>query len=314
MDLDRLASWLRCPHCGADLRAAPPLVLRCDRGHAVDANKRGYANLLAPGTRVTGDTTEMLQARGDFLDGGHYAPIVDALSQALGGSTATPSEVPHGGPVARGGPRVAGLRVVDAGCGTGHYLRSLLDVMPGAIGLAADLSPAAVGIAVRGRPDVDGVVADTWAALPMRDGVADLILDVFAPRNLPEFHRILAPDGRIAIVAAGPQHLSELRAAGRAVGVQEDKRERILEAAGPLFEPVSETRVQRVLHLAEDDVRLLLGMGPSAHHAGGPDHAPSTSPGQAAVPPAGAGSGAHHAVTIDVMVHVLRRRGDSASA
>ncbi|RII94188.1 methyltransferase domain-containing protein [Clavibacter californiensis] len=301
MDLDRLASWLRCPSCGSDLHAVPPLVLRCEHGHTVDANKRGYANLLAPGTRVTGDTAEMLAARGTFLDRGHYAPLVDALAHA----TITPREPASDGssrpPGGSAAPLDAGLRVVDAGCGTGHYLRALLDAVPGSIGLAADLSPAAVAIAVRGRPDVDGVVADTWAALPMRDGVADLILDVFAPRNLPEFHRVLAPRGRVAIVAAGPLHLEQLRASGRAVGVQEDKRERILEAADPYFETESETRVERVLPLSEDDVRLLLGMGPSAHHAAVADRGTAE---------ATAGSGARHDVTIDVMVHVLRRRDD----
>ncbi|OUD85255.1 23S rRNA (guanine(748)-N(1))-methyltransferase [Clavibacter michiganensis subsp. michiganensis] len=192
MDLDRLASWLRCPSCGSDLRAVPPLVLRCEHGHTVDGNKRGYANLLASGTRVTGDTAEMLAARGTFLDRGHYAPLVDALTDATVAPHEPASDAPSRPAVARSGHREAGLRIVDAGCGTGHYLRAVLDAVPGSTGLAADLSPAAVAIAVRGRPDVDGVVADTWAALPMRDGVADLILDVFAPRNLPEFHRVLA--------------------------------------------------------------------------------------------------------------------------
>ncbi len=301
MDLDRLASWLRCPSCGSDLRAVPPLVLRCEHGHTVDGNKRGYANLLASGTRVTGDTAEMLAARGTFLDRGHYAPLVDALTDATVAPHEPASDAPSRPAVARSGHREAGLRIVDAGCGTGHYLRAVLDAVPGSTGLAAALSPAAVAIAVRGRPDVDGVVADTWAALPMRDGVADLILDVFAPRNLPEFHRVLAPGGRVAIVAAGPQHLGELRASGRAVGVQEDKRERILEAADPYFETESETRVRRVLRLPEDDVRLLLGMGPSAHHAAVADR------GTADV---AAGGGDRHDVTVDVMVHVLRRRQD----
>jgi 23S rRNA (guanine745-N1)-methyltransferase len=304
VDLVRLASWLRCPTCGADLRAVPPLVLRCDRGHAVDANKRGYASLLMPGTRVTGDSAEMIGARGRFLDRGHYAPLMAALRDAVGGGTS-----PTGSdPVVPGAHGRSGLRILDAGCGTGHYLRALLDGIPGSTGLAADLSPAAVAVAVRGRADIDGVVADTWSSLPLRDGVADLVLDVFAPRNLPEFHRALAPGGRVAVVAAGPEHLTELRAAGRAVGVQEDKRERILGAADALFEPVVETRVQRVLRLPEDDVALLLGMGPSAHHTGARTACPDAPEGP------GTGSGAAQGVTIDVMIHVLRRRDDVASA
>ncbi|WP_445442040.1 methyltransferase domain-containing protein [Clavibacter sp. km1a] len=304
MDLARLASWLRCPTCGADLHAVPPLVLRCERGHAVDANKRGYASLLASGTRVTGDSAEMIAARGRFLDRGHYAPLMEALQAAVGQGT-TPA---GSAPVVAGADGRSGLRILDAGCGTGHYLHALLDGIPGSTGLAADLSPAAVAVAVRGRADVDGVVADTWSSLPLRDGVADLILDVFAPRNLPEFHRALRPGGRVAVVAAGPDHLAELRAAGRAVGVQEDKRERILGAADALFEAVSETRVQRVLRLAEDDVALLLGMGPSAHHAG----ARQTSPEAPDAPPEG--SRVTQDVTIDVMIHVLRRRDGVPSA
>jgi 23S rRNA (guanine745-N1)-methyltransferase len=304
MDLSRLASWLRCPVCGEDLQALPPLVLRCARGHSVDANKRGYATLLAPGTRVVGDTAEMLAARGRFLDRGHYGPLVDALLAAVGDAEGSPPS----GPVGTG--EGEGLRVLDAGCGTGHYLRAVLDHLSGSRGLAADLSPAAVAIAVRGRPDVDGLVADTWASLPLRDGAVDLVLDVFAPRNLPEFHRVLTPGGRVVVVAAGPEHLTELRAAGRAVGVQEDKRERILEAADPLFAAVSETRVQRVLPLSDDDVALLLGMGPSAHHAGAQQRPHSTA--TSADPPTDTAT--TQDVTIDVMIHVLRRRDVAAPA
>jgi 23S rRNA (guanine745-N1)-methyltransferase len=311
VDLTRLASWLRCPTCGEDLHAVPPLVLRCDRGHAVDANKRGYATLLAPGTRVVGDTAEMLAARDRFLARGHYAPLVDAMSGEVGAAMATiaPRE-PEQHDRAASGSSPAPLRVLDAGCGTGHYLRALLDRHPGSVGLAADLSPAAVAIAVRGRSDVDGVVADTWASLPLRDGTADLVLDVFAPRNLPEFHRALTPGGRVVIVAAGPQHLTELRASGRAVGVQEDKRERILDAADPLFEAVSESRVHRVLRLTPDDVTLLLGMGPSAHHSGAAADAPAPASALASTEtPAELQD-----VTIDVMIHVLRRRDVDAPA
>jgi 23S rRNA (guanine745-N1)-methyltransferase len=72
---------------------------------------------------------------------------------------------------------------------------------------------------------------------------------------------------------------------------------------------VSETRVQRVLRLSEEDVGLLLGMGPSAHHAAGPDPVERSS--SIEVPEADADL---QGVTIDVMIHVLRRRERNATA
>ena len=307
MDLARLARWLRCPTCGEDLRPAPPLSLRCAHGHTIDANKRGYASLLAPTTRVVGDSAAMLDARARFLARGHYAPLVDALVEGL--AAAAVGVHGHGhdvtdSPTAR--------RIVDAGCGTGYYLHQLLDRGIASTGLAADLSPTAVSAAVRGRPDVDGVVADTWAGLPLRDGSAEILLDVFAPRNMREFHRVLTRGGLVGIVAAGPDHLAELRADGRAVGVQAGKRERILEASDGLFTPTSETRMRRELLLSDEEIDLLLGMGPSAHHRArrpidgdtAPTSASTSAARSAAVVDAAA---SRHSVTLDVIVYVLAR-------
>ncbi|OUE19548.1 23S rRNA (guanine(748)-N(1))-methyltransferase [Clavibacter michiganensis] len=294
MHLDRLAAWLRCPVCGDDLRAVPPLVLRCGRGHAVDANKRGYASLLPASTRVSGDSAEMLSARGRFLDAGHYSPISQGIADALGAGDDGAGHEPDPGL----------RRILDAGCGTGHYLRALLDRLPSAHGLAADLSVDAVRTAVRGREDVDGVVADTWAGLPVRDGVADLVLDVFAPRNMADFHRVLKRDGLLLIVAAGPEHLRQLREAGRAVGIQADKRERILASAEALFEPLSETRIRHDLLLPAEDVDRLLGMGPSAHHRDPRDRPTITAPDGDPTPAE---------VTLDVTIHLMRRAASTGA-
>ncbi|MGO4534107.1 putative RNA methyltransferase [Leifsonia sp. 2MCAF36] len=256
VDLVRLASWLRCPVCNADLEAAAPLTLACANGHRHDVNKRGYVSLLGGGTKHLGDTAQMLDARDLVLESGAYSPIAAAVTSAAQGE-----------------------RIIDAGAGTGYYLRAALASSTAATGLAMDLSPQAVARAVRSSGRVDGLVADTWRPLPVRSESADTVLDVFAPRNLPEFHRVLRPAGTLVVVVPRADHLAALRAEGRMLDIPSDKAEDVIAASAALYALHSREHVSYDVGLDDALRDALVGMGPSARHsaAGGtPDAAVAT--------------------------------------
>ena len=70
----------------------------------------------------------------------------------------------------------------------------------GVAGLAVDVSKPALRRAAQAHPRAAAIRADLWRRLPVSDGVAALILNVFAPRNGPEYHRVLRPDGLLLVV------------------------------------------------------------------------------------------------------------------
>jgi 23S rRNA (guanine745-N1)-methyltransferase len=228
------------------LSPAGALVLTCPAGHSFDVNKRGFLSVVKGARGLIGDSATMLDARESFLATGWFEPLRSALESLV--SAEAPS------------------RVLDIGCGTGYYLRGVLESSPHARALAMDLSPAAVARTVRGADRVDGLVADVWSPLPVRDGVADVILNVFAPRNPAEFHRVLAPHGLLGVVIPGEAHLRELRDAGLALDVHPDKASRLVDSLADWFTPESHTTRSRVMNLSAGEIRALVGMGPSAHH------------------------------------------------
>ncbi|RZU65261.1 23S rRNA m(1)G-748 methyltransferase [Microterricola gilva] len=252
MTLESLAEWLRCPHCGEPLLPQPPLAVRCEHGHSFDVNKRGYVNMLASGNRMIGDSPAMLDARQAFLDSGHYAAVREAVATFASLGLAS-------------GPQ----SVFDAGCGTGYYLGGVLAAQGHeASALAMDISPHAVARTVRGiGARCDGLVADTWQPLPVRDDAAGLIMTVFAPRNLPEFHRVLAPSGALLVVVPTAAHIGELRADGRALDIPAEKAERLVDDAAALFSLERRERVEYRAELNCAEAEQLVSMGPSAHHA-----------------------------------------------
>jgi len=114
----------------------------------------------------------------------------------------------------------AGMRVLDAGCGNGLYLRALNERRATAAG--CDLSLGMLR-GVRHPALVNGDVA----ALPLRDGVFDVVLaahllDLVPDRQsaLGELRRVLVRGGTCVAVTNGARHLRSLRALmERAAGV-----------------------------------------------------------------------------------------------
>lgn len=240
-----IVSWLRCPLCRAEL-ALDQNVLRCPARHSFDVAKQGYANLLPGGAHTgTGDTAAMVAARVDFLGAGHYAPIADALARA----------VPAGAE-----------RIVDLGAGTGFYLSRVLDAVPEAHGLALDISKFALRRAARAHPRAGAVVCDAWQPLPLRDGVADVVVNVFAPRRGEEIRRVLRPGGLLLVVTPTPRHLAELVRELGLLGVDDRKDERLAKALEPYLAPQGADEVTFTMKLSHAEVATVVGMGPSAWH------------------------------------------------
>jgi 23S rRNA (guanine745-N1)-methyltransferase len=246
--------FLRCPHCGAGLHEAGSAV-RCDAGHSFDVARQGHVTLLPPGGKPPlGDSAAMVAAREAFLGAGHYAPIAAAVAAEV---AAGPEPTVATGMEAAIAAAATGC-VVEVGAGTGYYLARAAG---GRVGIALDSSREALRRAA--RDGLGAVVCDAWRALPVRDGVADAVLCVFAPRNVDEMRRILAPGGVLVVATPTPRHLAELVGPLGLVRVDERKPERLARALG---EPVRERLVEARMELSREDVRALVGMGPSARH------------------------------------------------
>lgn len=237
--------------CGRGLKLAPS-ALRCADGHSFDIARPGYVNLMPGGARPgTADTAEMVAARCEFLAAGHYAALAGAVADLAAAS------VPPAGPAP----------VLDAGAGTGYYLSAVLDRLGSpATGLAMDISTRALRRAARAHPAIGAVAWDVWQPLPVRDQAVSLIINVFAPRNGPEFRRVLRPDGALLVVTPVREHLAELAGPGP-LAVDDRKEERLAATLDGPFRLASRQELAIPLRLSRGEAETLIGMGPSARHA-----------------------------------------------
>jgi 23S rRNA (guanine745-N1)-methyltransferase len=233
---------LRCPVCGGDLSLADD-ALRCASGHSFDVARQGYVNLV-PGQ---GDTTAMVEAREAFLGAGHFRKLTGALvEEALSVDAAG--------------------AVVDVGAGTGHHLAYVLAAPPERFGIALDSSTSALRRAARIHPRASAVGADAWKPLPLRDGVAAIVLSVFAPRNAAEMARILAPRGVLLAVTPTTRHLAEIVGPLGLLSVPDEKADRLDTQLGDRFELAERRTVEHSMFLTHEEMGQLVRMGPSAWH------------------------------------------------
>ena len=258
---------LLCPVCRAGLGAeGSGRTLVCPAGHSFDAAKQGYFNfLVGKGTVFEADSADMVAARFEFLSAGHYGPLAEAVAE-LSAPVLTAAQ-------AASGPAMA--TVLDAGTGTGHYLRALLDRVaaegkaPARKPVAAigqDISKFALRRAAKLNPEAVNLVGDVWQPLPVADHAVDVVTVVFAPRNAAEFARVLRPGGRLVIVTPRPGHLAEVAGPTGMLGIEPAKDERLAASLAGRFSLLSARDLDLDLSLSPADVARLALMGPAGHH------------------------------------------------
>lgn len=246
--LTSVLDLLRCPVCSACLHPAPGAV-RCPAGHTFNLSRHGYVSLLTGERAISGDDAEMARARGSFLAGGKYDPIRRVVARLASDGAARASTV------------------VDVGCGTGYYLGGVLDQLQDARGLGLDSSAPALRSAARAHPRGAAASWDVFRRFPLASRSADVVLDVFAPRNPCEFHRVLRAGGRLVVVRPASHHLIELRGhVPGMVSIDPEKENRLQTALDPSFEVVDAEQVEYAMPLARSEAHDLVRMTPSARH------------------------------------------------
>jgi SAM-dependent methyltransferase len=213
----------------------------------------------------------MLAARRRFLEGGRFEPLSVLVNRLVG--EALP-------PCARAGDGDPSC-VVEVGCGTGHHLAGVRASLaspasptwlggPGgasACWFGFDVSKAACRLASSAHKTARFVVADLRQGLPLRDGRALAVLDVFAPRNAAEFRRIVHPEGLALVVIPGPEHLGELVRRFGLIHVHPGKEATLLGAfAREGFSLVHREGLRFGMELGPVEIADLVRMGPSARH------------------------------------------------
>ncbi len=239
-----------CPICKGALTLLPTGVRRCPKGHSFDRARWGYYNLLPPRGGSHGDNREMVEARRAFLDGGHYAPLADAVSRRV-------AECMSGGGV-----------LLDAGCGEGYYTASAERALAETLGserpytvLGFDISKDAVRYAAKRSENLGLAVASSYS-MPLGDSSVDVVMNVFSPLAIDETRRVLKTGGYFVFVFPGEEHLFSLKK--RIYDTPYKNRPDSTEIEG--FDLLSLDKVDYTLTLdGAEDVKNLFMMTPYAY-------------------------------------------------
>ena len=151
-DMQPNSSVLACPVCQLPI-AIQSKTLRCTNHHSFDQAKQGYWNLLIVQQKKSkdpGDNPAMVQARRDFLELAHYAPLANAvavkLQQAL--------------------ERTPQANILDMGCGEGYYTAQWVKTLAQHHFIGLDISKHAVKAATKRTQEATWLVA-TGAKMPI---------------------------------------------------------------------------------------------------------------------------------------------------
>jgi len=197
-DGDIVNRILKCPVCSSDMKVTEDkksAVCAGARRHCFDFSSQGYLSLALTGGG--GDSKEAIAARHGFLSSGYYEAaaqaVCDTVKKYLSGDSV----------------------IIDAGCGEGYYTAKLAKLS--GVTLGFDLSKhgcasAAKQAKLEGTENVLYATASVFD-LPVKDGAAQAVVNIFAPCAESEYSRVLCDGGYLFVVGAGKNHLMGLKRA-----------------------------------------------------------------------------------------------------
>lgn len=253
------ANLLACPICNAVLEEDGS-SLKCSNTHSFDISSEGYINLMLK--KLPGDAKEMLIARRDFLEQGHYQPLSDLINDLVYTHLPVSSSPPA---------------ILDAGCGEGYYIgrlqQSLLAQNYQVHYIGLDISKDAVRMAARRYKQACFVVGNIKEKLVFVDAAMQVILNIFAPRNPAEFARVLVPGALLLVIIPGSDHLQQLRAALHLLNIEEDKEQKVIAQFAPFFEFLTSSSLDYPLQLNHKEILQAVMMTPNYWHLSPEVHA-----------------------------------------
>ena len=226
-----LIDLFRCPVCGTAFSRADN-SLRCVNGHTFDPSRKGYVHFL-PNVNPSRYGAELFEARRRILEGGFYDRVIEALRQAM--------------------PKDASV-VIDAGCGDGTFTKALQRGTT--VGL--DLSKDAIRFAARGGGPILWTVGDL-TQLPVCDGCADVVLNLFSPAHYAEFRRVLKRNGLLIKLVPQSGYLGEIRALA---GLAPYSNEAVVSHLMENFRLLDRIRIRETFPISESQARDFIAMTP----------------------------------------------------
>ena len=224
---------------------------RCENRHQFDRAKEGYVNLLPvqhKRSKQPGDSAEMMQARREFLDAGHYQPlqakVCDILQRIL---------------------PPTGSSVLDIGCGEGYYTHAVADTLQNqgeAEVDALDVSRVAIRAGAKRYRNVRFCVASSHR-LPFASEQFDAVLRIYAPCKAEELARVVKTHGYVLTVTPGPRHLLQFKE----LIYQEARLHDETPEALPGFTLVEQHSLNYLMSLNSETSAALLQMTPFAWRA-----------------------------------------------
>ena len=196
-----IENYFACPVCGGKMTVTEDgKSAKCfgenpkKKCHSFDFSADGYLSFGVTG----GDSKAAVAARRDFL---RSTPYYKLAAESIRHT------------VKRYLPDCRFL--VDAGCGEGYYTSMLSEVSENTVGFDLSKFACAAGAKQAKRDGQSNLMFATASVfeLPVADGVADAVTNIFAPCAEDEYKRVLRDGGYLFVVGAGKEHLMGLKKA-----------------------------------------------------------------------------------------------------